>query len=82
MTIYPTQWRTRPLLLVIDDDDLQRLRYRETLQASGFDVVETAAGSQGLTTFKEAKPDLILLGVMVPGIDGYESFTGIPSGST
>src|SRR6266545_1844265 len=75
--IYPTQWRPRPLLLVIDDDDLQRLLYRETLEASGFDVVEAADGSQGLAAFKEAKPDLILLDVMMPGLDGYETCRAI-----
>ena len=72
-----TQWRIRPLLLVIDDDDTQRLLYRETLEASGFDVVEAADGSPGLVAFKEAKPDLILLDVMMPGIDGYETCRAI-----
>jgi two-component system cell cycle sensor histidine kinase PleC len=75
--IYPTQGRARPLLLVVDDDDLQRQLYRDTLDASGFDVIETADGSQGLAAFKDARPDLILLDVLMPGIDGYETCRAI-----
>ena len=60
------------LILVIDDEETQRLITRDTLEQEGFKVEEASNGEDGLKIIRKARPDLILLDVMMPGIDGFE----------
>jgi DNA-binding response OmpR family regulator len=58
-------------VLVIDDEAPIRLLCRVNLEAEGFDVVEAANGAAGLEAARSAAPDVILLDVMMPGMDGW-----------
>ncbi len=58
-------------VLVVDDEAPLRLLCRANLEAEGFDVVEAANGREGLAAARSANPDLILLDVMMPGLDGW-----------
>jgi DNA-binding response OmpR family regulator len=58
-------------VLVVDDEAPIRLLCRVNLEAEGFDVVEAADGPAGLEAARNAAPDLILLDVMMPGMDGW-----------
>jgi CheY-like chemotaxis protein len=60
-----------PLVLVVDDELPLRLLYRVNLEAEGFEVVEAVNGLSGLAAAREASPDIILLDVMMPGLDGW-----------
>ncbi len=68
--------RTRPerpgLLLIIDDDPLIRLVARERLGSVGFEIAEAECGEQGIEAFARLRPDLVLLDVDMPGLDGFE----------
>ena len=64
-------------VLLVDDDPTILLLGREALEQSGFHVFEAADGAEGFTTFKNNLPDLVILDVMMPGIDGYEVCQGI-----
>lgn len=57
-------------LLIIDDDDAFRTVLRESLSKSGYDIKEAASGRQAQTVMKSFIPDLVLLDVMMPDIDG------------
>ncbi len=57
-------------ILVIDDDPLTRTLLRDTLGAD-FTILEAADGTTGLTQARQRSPDLILLDVLMPGLDGY-----------
>ena len=59
-------------LLIIDDDALTRLLAAEALRESGFTVFEADCGEEGLRMYCNVEPDLVLLDVMMPGIDGFE----------
>lgn len=61
-----------PDVLVVDDDPTIRLLARETLEQAGFTVVEAENGEEALASFAARPPDLMLLDVMMPGIDGYD----------
>jgi PAS domain S-box-containing protein len=63
--------RTRPLVLLVDDEAAIRLVATAALEASGFDVVEAEDGPQALARFAEQRPELVLLDVLMPGMDGY-----------
>jgi DNA-binding response OmpR family regulator len=59
-------------VLVIDDEAPIRLLCRVNLEAEKFDVLEAEDGASGLETARSEHPDLILLDVMMPGMDGWE----------
>ncbi len=58
-------------VLVIDDEAPIRLLCRVNLEAEGMQVVEAADGPSGLERAREERPDVILLDVMMPGLDGW-----------
>ena len=60
-----------PMALIVDDDPTFRLLTRELLMGSGFDVVEAEDGELGLLAFQRFAPDIILLDVMMPKMDGF-----------
>jgi DNA-binding response OmpR family regulator len=59
-------------VLVVDDDAALRLLYRFNLEASGVSVFEAPDGETALQMLEEELPDVVLLDVMMPGIDGWE----------
>jgi excisionase family DNA binding protein len=64
--------RGTPLVLVVDDDPRLREFVRVNLEMDGYAVREAANAEEGLAALEEESPDLILLDVMMPGIDGWE----------
>jgi DNA-binding response OmpR family regulator len=58
-------------VLVIDDEPPIRLLCRVNLEAEGMTVLEAADGPSGLDVAKDEQPDVILLDVMMPGLDGW-----------
>lgn len=61
-----------PLILVIDDEETQRLMTRDHLESAGFRVEEAVDGVAGFAMARDLRPDLILLDVIMPGLDGLE----------
>ena len=62
----------RRLILIVDDDERLREFVRVNLEMEGYSVVEAADAEQGLAALDEEPPDLILLDVMMPKVDGWE----------
>jgi len=58
-------------VLVIDDQAPIRLLCRVNLEAEGMDVLEADDGASGLELAREESPDIVLLDVMMPGLDGW-----------
>jgi diguanylate cyclase (GGDEF)-like protein/PAS domain S-box-containing protein len=65
------------VILVVDDEMSLRLSMRAALEKVGFTVSEAANGVDALTVFNEKRPDLVLLDVMMPEMDGYETCSAI-----
>ncbi|MBD2103706.1 two-component system response regulator [Leptolyngbya sp. FACHB-261] len=61
-----------PRILVVDDHQPSRLTAVALLMAEGYDVIEAESGPVALSCIVEANPDLVLLDVMMPGMDGFE----------
>ena len=64
---------TAPLILVVDDYQDAREMYAEYLQFSGFRVAEARNGNEALEQAFALKPDLILMDLSLPGMDGWEA---------
>jgi len=59
-------------VLVVDDEPPIRLLCRVNLEAEGMEVLEAADGEEGLAAARAEKPDVVLLDVMMPGMDGWQ----------
>ncbi|MEQ1908821.1 MAG: sigma-54 dependent transcriptional regulator [Vicinamibacterales bacterium] len=62
----------KPRILVIDDESAIRNSLKMTLEYEGYDCVLAATGPEGLTLLEREAPDLVLLDVKMPGMDGLE----------
>ena len=63
---------TKRILVVEDQEDLRGI-LRDLLTGSGYEVAEAADGSDGVAKAKSVRPDLILMDIQLPVIDGYEA---------
>jgi two-component system cell cycle response regulator DivK len=64
---------TRPRVLLVDDYPDAREMYAEYLDFSGFDVVEAANGMEALQRAADTAPDIILMDLSLPVMDGWEA---------
>lgn len=64
-------------ILIIEDDENQRLLYREELEELGYKVIEAADAEEGLRLVEEERPILVILDICMPGMDGLEALTRI-----
>ncbi len=64
---------TRPLVLVVDDVEHGREIFAEFLEFRGFRVATAADGQEALEKAYELRPDVILMDLSLPGIDGWEA---------
>ena len=62
---------TKRILLVEDQDDARRI-VRDLLAVSDYELVEATTGEDGLVLAERERPDLILMDIQLPGLDGYE----------
>jgi len=62
-------------ILIIEDDKFLRELISQKLTKEGFDVSEAVDGEEGLRKVKEEKPELVLLDLILPGMDGFEVLT-------
>jgi excisionase family DNA binding protein len=64
--------KTGPMILLVDDDERVRELVRVNLEFEGYVVREAGSAEAGLAAIEDARPDLILLDVMMPQVDGWE----------
>src|SRR5882724_2797563 len=76
-----------PKILHIEDDPANRLLVRKLLTPAGFEVIDAADGLEGIRLALQQRPDLVLVDIAIPGLDGYEvtlrlrsepSLSGVP----
>jgi CheY-like chemotaxis protein len=63
---------TTKQILVVDDNPLSRKLLSEILRAEGYSVRNADSGLEALRAIAEELPDIVLLDIMMPGIDGFE----------
>jgi excisionase family DNA binding protein len=64
--------RPGPMVLIVDDDANLRAYVRTSLEAEGYSVREADSAKEGLAALDKEPPDLILLDVMMPEVDGWQ----------
>jgi two-component system cell cycle response regulator DivK len=69
----PRPAERRPVVLVVDDFTGAREVYARLLKASGFEVEVASSGEEAIEKAAEAQPDLVLMDLVMPGVDGWEA---------
>lgn len=67
------------VILLVDDDLTLREMYEERLKTEGFDIIQASNGEEALAKARESKPNIILLDVMMPKINGFDVLKEIKS---
>jgi two-component system, cell cycle response regulator DivK len=62
------------LVLIIEDNDKNMKLARDVLQAKGYQTLEAVTGEDGVRLARERMPDLVLMDIQLPGINGIEAF--------
>ena len=65
--------RPMPMILVVDDDPVIRAMLKKTLEKQDFNTVEAPNGAEAVELFQSLHPDLVLLDVLMPMMNGYEA---------
>lgn len=60
------------IVMIVDDDLVLRQMYSERLKAEGYNILEAGSGQEALDVLKTNKPDVILLDVMMPKMNGID----------
>ena len=64
--------QTKPKILVVDDEDRSLRLVEAMLAPEGYEVVLAHSGEEGLEKIRDTCPDVVLLDIMMPGMNGYE----------
>ena len=59
-------------ILIVEDDKFLRELIAQKLVKEGYDIVEAIDGEEGIKKIKDGNPDLVLLDLILPGVDGFE----------
>src|ERR687897_2448576 len=65
------------LVLIVEDNEKNMKLARDVLQAKGYKTLEAVTGEEGVKLAMERKPDLVLMDIQLPGINGIEAFRQI-----
>ncbi len=74
--------RNEHLILVVEDNELNRKLVRDVLDYAGFDVIEAPTAEAGVALAEERCPDLVLMDLQLPGIDGIEALQRLRAGAS
>lgn len=77
--VTPPAVRSKPMILLIDDDNFTRMQIRRFLEREHYQVVEACNGQEGLAAFQQQRPNLVLLDVLMPHMDGLECCKALQS---
>jgi len=72
----------RPVVMVVEDDQEMNELERELLEAYGMDSVPAYTGSEAVEVFRQCRADAVLLDIMLPEIDGFETCRLLRAAST
>ena len=68
-------------ILVVEDNPLNLKLVRDVVKVAGYDVIEAQSGEEGLRVAQEDPPDLVLMDLQLPGIDGTETLRRMRQGT-
>lgn len=73
--------KIRPLIMAVDDEPAILLLLKRTLESVSYDVIVATEGNSALTLLNKCHPDLVLLDIMMPDINGFEILESVRQNS-
>lgn len=67
-------------ILIVDDSPTETYKFREILERHGHQVLEAANGADGVAVARQEKPDLVLMDVVMPGLNGFQATRQLSKG--
>ena len=67
----------KPIVLIVDDNKLARALLRDSLPAGGYEVIEACDGAEAVDRFRAARPDVVMIDLMMPEKSGMEALAEI-----
>ena len=67
-------------ILVVDDSPTETYKFRELLERHGHEVLEAANGADGVAVARAEQPDLVLMDVVMPGLNGFQATRQLSKG--
>lgn len=67
-------------ILIVDDSPTETYKFREMLERHGHEVLEAANGADGVAVARQEKPDLVLMDVVMPGLNGFQATRQLTKG--
>lgn len=71
-----------PRILVVDDSPTEVFRFKEILTQYGYQVIEAMSGEEGIKMAQSTLPDLILMDIVMPGVNGFQATRQITRDNT
>lgn len=62
-----------PRVLIVDDSPTETYKFKAMLEKHGFDVLEAGNGADGVAKAREEQPDIVLMDVVMPGLNGFQA---------
>ena len=62
----------KPLILIVDDDRFMRVSFQDSLNKAGFMTATAQDGISAIASYKNLRPDMVLLDLLMPGMDGFD----------
>lgn len=69
-------------ILIVDDSPTEMYRFKEILNKHGYEILEASNGADGVTLAQAEQPDLVLMDVVMPGVNGFQATRQIARGAT
>lgn len=69
-------------ILIVDDSPTELFRFRDILTRHGYDVIEASNGEDGVKLAQEKHPDLVLMDIVMPGMNGFQATRQITRGES
>ena len=67
-------------ILIVDDSPTETYKFREILERHGHQVLEAANGADGVAVARQEKPDVVLMDVVMPGLNGFQATRQLTKG--
>ena len=69
-----------PRVLIVDDSPTETYKFKEMLEKHGFDIITADNGADGVAVARQEKPDVVLMDVVMPGLNGFQATRQLSKG--
>ncbi len=70
-----------PRVLIVDDSPTETYKFKVMLEKNGFEVLEAGNGADGVAKARQEQPDVVLMDVVMPGLNGFQATRQLTKGA-